>query len=106
MTVQRLLCADNTVLRRCWLKPVVLFVQKTYKILKIENFLVRYFITASYDETIKVWNEWNQLIITIDLGLPIECISVISSGGDLALSFADSNELYFIKYQGQGPMDS
>lgn len=59
----------------------------------------RYFITASYDETIKVWNEWNQLIITIELGLPIECISVISSGGDLAVSFADSNELYFIKYQ-------
>jgi WD40 repeat protein len=66
---------------------------------------LRFFITGSYDETIKVWDAWNQLILTIDLGQPIECLSVTSNGGDIAVSFVDSNEVFFIKYQDYLPQE-
>ena len=60
---------------------------------------LRFFITASHDGSIKVWDEWNQLIITIELGQPIAQAKITTQGGDIAVSFVGSAELYFIKYQ-------
>ena len=60
---------------------------------------LRFFITASHDGSIKVWDEWNQLIITIELGQPIACATITTQGGDIAVAFVGSTELFFIKYQ-------